>query len=153
MSKKTEKSSLKTFIGVLLGFAGLLLLINPFNLNTETNFNIPGITVVLFASLSWAFGSVYTKNAVQPVSKVRSISMQMLAGGFLLTLVSLLTGEWGEINWQGISLKYSQHYCTLFSSDQLSDFLHTSGSLVLPVTSCFGLGSTDSPLQTRQENL
>ncbi|MFO7445767.1 MAG: EamA family transporter [Ignavibacteriaceae bacterium] len=104
ISKKGDKPSVKITSGVILGFAGLIFLINPFNINGG-NVNLTGIAAILFASLSWAAGTVYTRNAVQPESKLVAIAMQMLAGGTLLFLVSLITGEISKVDIEGVSFR------------------------------------------------
>jgi drug/metabolite transporter (DMT)-like permease len=102
--KKGDKPGAKTITGVLLGFAGLILLVNPFERSTQ-NINIIGIAAILLASLSWASGTLYTRYAKQHDSKITAAAMQMLGGGILLTITGLLRGEISDINIQGISLK------------------------------------------------
>jgi drug/metabolite transporter (DMT)-like permease len=102
--KKGDKPDVKTVTGVLLGFAGLLYLINPFDTGNK-NVNIMGALVILLASLSWASGTIYTRNAVQHSSKLTAAALQMLCGGVLLALTGLISGETADININGISLK------------------------------------------------
>jgi drug/metabolite transporter (DMT)-like permease len=115
--RKGEKPALKTVTGVLIGFAGLVYLVNPFQLNGSNVYYL-GIFALLLASLSWSFGTVYTKYAQFPKSKITATAMQMLAGGSLLLLLSLFLGQWSEISFAMISFKSSAAllYLILFGS-------------------------------------
>jgi len=102
--KNGDKPDIKTIAGVLLGFAGLIFLINPFDTG-NMNVNIAGALVILLASLSWASGTLYTRHAIQHHSKLTAAALQMFCGGILLMLTGLVSGEVAEINIQGVSLK------------------------------------------------
>ena len=52
-----------------------------------------GAVVLIGASLSWAVASVISKGMPLPESGAQSSGMQMLAGGMLLTLAGLASGE------------------------------------------------------------
>jgi drug/metabolite transporter (DMT)-like permease len=53
--------------------------------------------VLLLCSTCWALGTVIAKAAVLPESKVTSAGAQMVMGGALLLLFSLLAGEWRPV--------------------------------------------------------
>jgi len=76
--------------GLVLGFAGVALLIG----RVETGGAEPwSALALLVASLSWASGSLYARTAPLPRRPLVGTAMQMLAGGFCLLVVSLVTGE------------------------------------------------------------
>ncbi len=80
----------RVIAGLLLGFTGLVLLVRP---SSSGGLDPLGVAAVLVASLSWAWGSLYSQRAKLPSSPVLSTAMQMLCGGALLLLAATLTGE------------------------------------------------------------
>ncbi len=89
--------------GLILGFGGLVLLVGPSHLGGG-RVNLLGATVLVLASLSWATGSVYSKHSHLPHDPLLGTGMASLAGGILLFLASLVTGEAGRMHWRAVSL-------------------------------------------------
>jgi drug/metabolite transporter (DMT)-like permease len=85
----------QTVLGVLVGFAGVVILIGPDRANNVDT--IGALVVVLGASL-WALGSLYGRGATLPSSPLLGTSMEMLIGGGALVLLGTLTGEWGRLD-------------------------------------------------------
>ena len=82
--------------GLLLGLVGLVWLVGPDALMGGGRVDFIGATAVVVASFSWAVGSIYSRHASTPASPFLSTAMQMLAGGVVLLLLSVLLGEpWG----------------------------------------------------------
>jgi len=84
--------------GLALGFAGIVLLIGPLKLAGGERIDPLGATVLLVAALSWAAGSLYARHAQLPAVPLLGTAMEMLTGGALLLLASVLTGEWGRLH-------------------------------------------------------
>jgi len=84
----------QTVLGLVLGFGGVVLLVGPGGLAGSGGLNPLWVGVLLFASLSWAIGSVYSRKASLPKTPLLGSGMEMLAGGVLLLLVSLVSQEW-----------------------------------------------------------
>ncbi len=80
--------------GVVAGFIGVVILVAPTSGASEIN--PAGVGLVMFATVSWAAGSLYQRRAPLPRSPWISTGMEMLAGGVALMLVSVLTGEPGR---------------------------------------------------------
>ena len=91
-------------IGLVLGFAGIALLIGPVNFGGERVDPI-GATILLVASLSWAMGSLYSRHARLPSSIVLAMAMQSLAGGALLFLAAIPAGHWARFDLAAVSLR------------------------------------------------
>src|SRR5574341_745070 len=92
--------------GVLLGFIGMVLLIvSGQNEQGTAQINLLGALVVMGASLTWSIGSVYSRHAPLPDEPLMSTAMEMLAGGVLLSLASLVAGEWPRVHFGAISIK------------------------------------------------
>lgn len=102
----TEKNlGARVIAGLLLGFAGVVLLVGPDSLRHEGQLDWISAGCVMFGSFMWAVGSIYTKHAKLPSSAVISSAMQMMAGGASLLLMGRLTGETGSVQVAAISLK------------------------------------------------
>lgn len=81
--------------GVVLGLAGLWMLISPGAGAEHRNLYVEG--VLLIAALSWAIGSLYSKRAPLPKSKFLGTAMEMIAAGVVLLSAGLLSGEGGHL--------------------------------------------------------
>ena len=85
----------RIIFGILIGFAGIVILIRPFQLSgISSHLNLWGVISLLFASFFWSVGSVYGKSANMPQSPLMATGMEMFVGGIALYLVGSLTGEW-----------------------------------------------------------
>ncbi len=87
------KPNWQSIVGLLIGFIGIYVLINPAEAGAGTGLNIYGVAALLSACLLWATGSVYSKSADLPKSSLMSTGAQMLMGSIGLFIVSLATGE------------------------------------------------------------
>jgi drug/metabolite transporter (DMT)-like permease len=81
----------RVIAGLLLGFAGVALLIGPEGLRQSGQADWLSAGAVLLGSFLWAVGATYTRSVKLPSSAVLSAAMQMLAGGIALLLVGSLT--------------------------------------------------------------
>jgi drug/metabolite transporter (DMT)-like permease len=95
----------KVVVGLLMGFAGLVLLVGPAHLGGSERVDPRGAGVLVFASLAWACGSLYSKHGGMPSSPMLSVAMQCLAGGVILLLAGLLTGEFRALHIAAISAR------------------------------------------------
>lgn len=75
--------------GIAVGLVGVALL---FGAPTVDARYTAGWVVLLLASIAWAAGSLYSRSAVLP-APLLATGMQMLAGGALLVLAGIGTGE------------------------------------------------------------
>ena len=76
------------WIGLIVGFAGVVVL----NLGGELRGSPVGAAALVFATLGWAFGSVWSRQQDMP-QPMMSAAAQMLAGSVSLALIALLRGE------------------------------------------------------------
>ena len=91
--------------GLLMGFAGLALLVGPKNLGGSGRVSPVGVALLVGASLSWACGSLYSKHGGMPVSPLLGAAMQSLAGGVALWIAGLFSGEVTALHPAAISLR------------------------------------------------
>lgn len=97
-----RKPGLRVVSGLVLGFVGLMLLVKP---GFGGGVPVLGATVLVLASLSWAWGSLWGQRANLPDSPLLTTGMQMLSGGALLFLASCATGEPGRFELAQVSGK------------------------------------------------
>jgi drug/metabolite transporter (DMT)-like permease len=89
----------QTMLGVLLGLAGIVLLVGPTAFtSSNSRGELFGVIALLLASLSWAVGSVYSRRANLPKSSLMGTAIEMLAGSAGLFLVGTLAGEWSRLD-------------------------------------------------------
>jgi drug/metabolite transporter (DMT)-like permease len=88
-------------LGLIAGFAGLMLFIDP-SLGTGT-LNPIGVTALILSFIAWAIGSLYSSNIQIPVSIFASSGMIMLTGGLMLIIVSVVLGEYRDLDLLQIS--------------------------------------------------
>ncbi len=88
------KPTWRAIIGLLIGFAGIFILVGPAEISgSSTKLNPLGVAALLGACVTWASGSIYSKTADLPKSSLMNTGSQMLMGSASLLIVSLLTGE------------------------------------------------------------
>ncbi len=105
-------------VGLALGFVGLGFLIGPTRLIGGGRVDPIGAMVLVFASLSWATGSVFSRRLALPNSLLLGTAMQSLAGGVLLLLLGLVTGQGKALDLDGVTLRsaLSLGYLVVFGS-------------------------------------
>jgi drug/metabolite transporter (DMT)-like permease len=91
--------------GLLLGLVGLVWLVGPDALMGGGRADFIGATAVVLGSFSWAAGSIYSRHAPTPSSPFLATAMQMLAGGAILLLLSVVTGEPWRFDVHAVSLR------------------------------------------------
>ena len=83
----------RVFVGLFLGFAGLVLLVGPKNLGGSERVSPFGTLVLVLASFAWAYGSIYSRHHPLPRSPLLGVAMQCLAGGVALLITAIFSGE------------------------------------------------------------
>ena len=88
-----HKPSGRILFGIVLGFAGMVVLVGSARLGLSGRVDPVGAAVLIVASLAWACGSLYSKHGELPSSPLLGVAMQGLCGGGALWIVALLNGE------------------------------------------------------------
>ena len=99
------KPNYKVALGLAVGFVGVAMLIlgRPAADGATGDMQWLGIILVVAATIGWAFGSLYGAHAPTVKLNVLAAGMQMLAGGSILLVISLLTGEWQTFDYTAVS--------------------------------------------------
>ena len=86
------------FVGLALGLGGLAMLVGPSAGGGGDKTDLTGAILLVVASLSWAAGSLYTQHAPKASSGMNGSATQMLAGGAVLIVAGLLSGEASQLD-------------------------------------------------------
>lgn len=89
-----SRPGLLVMAGVLLGFAGLLLLVGPEVASRGFSTNAVATVVLATGAIGWAFGTVFTRYTKIAASPIATSAMQLLSGGAMLFVAGTLAGEW-----------------------------------------------------------
>jgi drug/metabolite transporter (DMT)-like permease len=106
-------------IGLLIGFAGILLLFGgkkSLSIHDKTQFN--AFIVLLIGSMIWGMGSLYSKYAVSAGSTSIKASIQMMAAGVVSFIAALIAGEQHHFIWSQATTSsiYAMLYLVFFGS-------------------------------------
>jgi drug/metabolite transporter (DMT)-like permease len=97
--KDGERLTSTMLAGLLIGFAGIVVLVWPdltFASSADRRFLI-GVISLQVASLGWALGSSYSRRHARQDNVLATTAYQMLAGGLMMLLVGTIRGEWSDL--------------------------------------------------------
>jgi drug/metabolite transporter (DMT)-like permease len=100
-----RKPSLRVAGGLVLGFAGVALLVGGVESLGASSVDVAGAAIVVFGAFLWANGSLYSRSAKFPSSSLLGTALEMVAGGVLLLVASLVAGEWGRVRLDLVSAR------------------------------------------------
>jgi drug/metabolite transporter (DMT)-like permease len=89
-----ERLELRGAAGMLIGFAGVAMLVTPRGAGSafDRRFVI-GALVIQLGSIAWQYGTIRGKYALASMPPLMSSALQMLAGGFVVTVAGVGLGE------------------------------------------------------------
>jgi len=83
-------------VGIAVGLGGVALLVWP--VGGVAQLEAAGVAALIVAPMGWAVGSIYSaRRADLPRSPLAATAAQMLAGGFVVSIESVATGELGGL--------------------------------------------------------
>jgi len=98
LGRRAPAPPLLVMVGVLLGLAGVGILLGGRPTTHGTGAPALATFAVIGATLSWAVGSLWSRRLPLPRSPFLSTAMQMLAAGPLLALAGTIHGELGHLS-------------------------------------------------------
>jgi drug/metabolite transporter (DMT)-like permease len=92
-------------LGLMVGLAGIIMLsLNKGSINLSGNkMQLISFFVLLFGSVLWATGSLFSKYSTTNGSTSIKASIQMMAAGLAALSVSFSSGEYGHFAWSQIT--------------------------------------------------
>jgi drug/metabolite transporter (DMT)-like permease len=97
--------------GLVAGFSGLIILVNPFTDNNQLSFI--GIISLTLSSIFWAAGSLYSTKYKYSENIFASGGMLMIIGGIMLIITSFIVGEFYNLQLSKISINTILSYLYL----------------------------------------
>ena len=111
-----KRIQLMSIIGVILGFIGIFLLVSQKQIISQEN-SILGMIMIFACMLSWGYGSLFVGKADLPQNYFVNTGYQMLTGGIMLLISSLLFGEkWTSPLVWSAPVQYSMLLLIVFGS-------------------------------------
>ena len=106
-----KRIKLMSYIGVILGFIGIFILVSQKEIINKEG-HILGMILIFVCMLSWAYASIFVGKADLPKNPFVNTGYQMLTGGIMLGVTSLVLNEsWSipstwqpEVQWSMIGL-------------------------------------------------
>jgi len=96
---KGERLRVRGWVGLGLGFAGLIALLWPGMHQQTGQRQAVGCIIVLGAAFLWAVGSVLSRELKLPVNPMVAAGWQMLAAGVVSSLAAFFVGSWHDSHW------------------------------------------------------
>jgi drug/metabolite transporter (DMT)-like permease len=92
-------------VGLLVGFVGVAILGGTPGIGGGGSRALMGALLVVVGSMSWAGGSLYLRTAPKPPSPLLLVAMQMLGGGAVLGVMSVMFGEPADFRLADVTLR------------------------------------------------
>jgi drug/metabolite transporter (DMT)-like permease len=109
IQSRSDRPDKFTVVGIVLGISGVALLSGTgeeFSISTTASSGtvIASIIFLVGSGLFWAYGSIKSRKFNKEIPLLYSVSIQILAGGTALLLLSLLRGEAAETSMANFSI-------------------------------------------------
>jgi drug/metabolite transporter (DMT)-like permease len=113
-----RKLDARAWIGLVLGFVGVVVLIGPGALRQGGTLDLLATGGVLLSAFMWSVGTIYSHGVSMPKSTVLSAAMQMMTGGAWLLLSGVAAGETAHLHMASLTAKsiLALAYLTVFGS-------------------------------------
>jgi drug/metabolite transporter (DMT)-like permease len=103
LTRDGDPVSARLFVGLLVGFAGILLLVWP-DIASGTAAGhqfLVGVIALQIACVGWAFGSSLSRRHARQKNVLSAAAMQMTCGGVIMLAAGTARGEWAELAFNG----------------------------------------------------
>jgi drug/metabolite transporter (DMT)-like permease len=113
-----HRPSGRTLVSIAAGFAGMALLVMTTDAALAGPVDTFHVVALLWGALSWAVGTVVSRELPLPPSPIQAAGMELLVGGALLLAASAATGELGGLHPASVSMRswLGLGYLILFGS-------------------------------------
>ena len=111
-----KKIQMMSVVGVILGIIGIYLLVSQKEILSQEN-SVMGMLMIFACMLSWGYGSLFVGKADLPRNYFVNTGYQMLIGGMMMVITSLLLGEkWSYPTEWSVPVQYSMLLLIVFGS-------------------------------------
>jgi drug/metabolite transporter (DMT)-like permease len=94
MLSKCAKITRWMMVGLVAGFAGVLLIFSDYMGEMQDRNFLLGVVLSLVSVLSWSFGTVYTSRQKSSIDILFNVGLQMLIAGVIMLIVCAFTGHY-----------------------------------------------------------
>ena len=98
LGRGAERLSRTGWLGLLIGIAGVAILVRPFE-SVESSWT--GVIAVLVASFSWAIGTVFARRSIRGVDPFAASAIETTVAGPLMLGVHFLVERDAAVTWNG----------------------------------------------------
>ena len=113
---KCAKLSWRMLVGLIIGFAGVLLIFYDYIGHFQQRSFFFGVGLAIISTLSWSFGTVYTSKQKPPIDILFNVGLQMLIAGTVVLIICGITGKYVNLANIGMSSWYALIYLIVFGS-------------------------------------
>ncbi|MEW5917425.1 MAG: EamA family transporter [Gemmatimonadota bacterium] len=107
-----RRPGMRVVVGLVLGVIGIAVLMSA-RQNGARAFNPLGAVLILFGTIAWSGGSIYSRQAARPESPFMQTASQMLAGGAALLPIALILGQFRGVSPGQLSAAWWQAFAFL----------------------------------------
>ncbi|MGH9370506.1 MAG: EamA family transporter [Vicinamibacterales bacterium] len=110
-----ERVTARTFVGLLVGFSGILVLVWPelTRGSADSRRFLIGVVALQVASLGWSLGSSYSRRHGREDHVLGTAALQMIAGGMMLLMAGTLRSEWSHFGFNARTTSALAYLATL----------------------------------------
>ncbi len=102
---KAKMPRFLVWLGVIIGFAGILLLVGFKDLANMKNVPYLPFFIILIATIIWSFGAILSPKLEKPKNNLLNLSIQMFSGGIVNFLIGIIIGESSGFEKQAFDLE------------------------------------------------
>jgi drug/metabolite transporter (DMT)-like permease len=113
---KCTKLTRWMIVGLLIGLTGVLTIFYTYLGELANRSFIVGIMLALLATLSWAFGTVYTSKQKISIDILFNVGLQMLIAGSVMLIICFCSGKYVNLATTGHVTWYALLYLVVFGS-------------------------------------
>jgi drug/metabolite transporter (DMT)-like permease len=101
---REQKPSRGMISGLAFGLVGIVILVGPTEV-LGSHIDLLGAGAALVGTVAWALGSLFSRQAARPASPQMQSGMQMLSGGAVLLVATLVLHDWSSFSFAAVSAK------------------------------------------------
>jgi drug/metabolite transporter (DMT)-like permease len=134
-----ERPRLRTWMGLIVGFVGIVVLVWPELTAGGTSGRdfLFGVLALQGACLTWSAGSAYTRWRHREHEALGGAALQMIFGGLILTGIGTLAGEWPRVAFTARSASAFCYLVLVGSIVAYSAYLYTLKHLPVSTISLY----------------
>jgi drug/metabolite transporter (DMT)-like permease len=132
-----ERLTFRKVLGILIGFAGVIILFAPDMGESFDKAYLKGVIVLVFVPFFWSAGSIYSKHHPIQCPPLVAAGTQTLIAGLVLTAIGTVFGEWSEFTLDGKGMAAIAYLIVFGSIVGYSSFIYALSKLPITTVSMY----------------